>query len=111
MFRRQWIESYIKKDSARKGGFFTIFDPDAGVAVPLDYERVNQVLDLGNGTHVACVGMSTPEGRKYDLDFFIRGDTPHDLNITRIMIHSDAEQSRYEWYQEGAHWKRRSYPF
>jgi hypothetical protein len=99
------IEDFIAKDAALKGGWFTIWDAKAQKPLAFRLERVHKdrLASIGGGVYFACCDLKTPEGKTYDLDFFLE-DTPEGLVVTEISIHKEEGQPRYGWKEENGIW-------
>lgn len=102
------ISAYIQNDSALKGGYFSIYDAAAGKPLLLTLDRVHRdrLSRVAEGLYFACSDFKTPEGKTYDLDFFMR-NTDRGLQVTEITIHKEEGKARYNWVEEDGVWKRR----
>ncbi|HDP99897.1 MAG TPA: hypothetical protein ENN22_12030 [bacterium] len=102
------IESYIKKDSALKGGYFTVYDAQAKAPLALTLDKVHQdkLAEVGDGLYFACSDFKATNGKMYDLDFFMKA-TDTGLKVSEVMIHKEAGKPRYGWVEEGGVWKRK----
>ena len=59
------------------------------------------------GTYFVCADFTTPEGKTYDLDFWVR-QVDGGLTIAETTIHKEEGRGRYNWFEEGGIWKRKS---
>lgn len=102
------IRAFVEKDSALKGGFLLVYDKEAKAPLVLTLDKVHEdkLASIGGGIHFACCDFKTPEGKAYDLDFFLRGDDPKALQVTEITVHKEDGKPRYDWKEEGGVWKR-----
>lgn len=68
---RNFIESYVKHDSALKGGFF-IYDEEADKVLNLKYDYVHKGVDkTEGGEYFACVDFMDNNKNTYDIDFYL----------------------------------------
>ena len=58
------------------------------------------------GTYFVCADFKTPEGRVYDLDFWVK-ETRDGLSVTETTIHKEEGEPRYNWVEESGIWQRR----
>jgi hypothetical protein len=103
------IEDYILTDTELKGGYFLFYDQkDEGVLMlTLDKVHRERLAKTAPRTWFACSDFTTPEGKVYDIDFWLHQDEEGDLKVTEIMVHKEAGQPRYTWYEEDGTWKQR----
>lgn len=101
------ISAYIQNDSALKGGYFSVYDPVAGkpLALTLDKVHRDRLSQVEEGLYFACSDFKTPEGKTYDLDFFM-SDKGQGLQVGEVTIHKEEGKARYGWVEEGGVWKR-----
>jgi len=102
------IEGYIKKDSALKGGYFTVYDAQAKAPLALKLDKVHQdkLANVSEGLYFACSDFKATDGKMYDLDFFMK-TADSGLEVSEVMIHKEAGNPRYGWMEEGGVWKRK----
>jgi len=103
------IEDYIKEDTQLKGGYFLIYDEKAKqpLLLTLDHVHRERLAQTAAETYFACSDFKTPEGKLYDIDFWIKEGPGGELKVTQAMIHKEAGKPRYNWVEEGGVWKRR----
>lgn len=102
------ITDYIKKDSALKGGYFTVYDAKAKAPLALKLDKVHQdkLAKVNEGLYFACSDFKATDGKTYDLDFFMKaGDSG--LEVSEVMIHKEAGEPRYGWVEEDGVWSRK----
>ncbi len=102
------IGTYVQEDSKLKGGYFLLYDDKTKqpLALTLDKVHRDRLAQTAPGTYFACSDFKTPEGKLYDIDFWVKEGPGGELNITQIMIHKEAGKPRYNWVEEGGIWKR-----
>ena len=82
----------------------------------MPYQRKDLALDLvklhddrfsnlGGDKYFACVDMKGPDGKIYDIDFFMVVQ-PGKLSITETSVHKINGKPLYNWKQEGGVWKK-----
>jgi len=74
MENKDFIETYIENESSLMGGHFLFFDQETQKPLALIFHGVNprRIHSIAKDEFMACVDMSTDDGEKYDLDFFVR---------------------------------------
>jgi hypothetical protein len=88
--------------------------PDNKFHIP--YQRKDLALDLvklhddrfsnlGGDKYFACVDMKGPDGKIYDIDFFMVVQ-PGKLSVTETSVHKINGKPLYNWKQEGGVWKK-----
>ncbi len=104
------IENYAKDDAKLKGGYFLLYDDKTKQPLVLTLDKVHRdrLAQTAPGTFFACSDFKTPEGKLYDIDFWVKEGPGGELNITQIMIHKEAGKPRYNWVEEGGVWKQES---
>ncbi|MDW7681750.1 MAG: hypothetical protein SCK70_14405 [bacterium] len=102
------IESYIKTDSALKGGYFTVYDAQAKAPLALKLDKVHQdkLAKVSDGIYFACSDFKATNGKMYDLDFFMKA-TDDGLKVSEVMIHKEAGKPRYRWVEKDGIWTRK----
>ncbi len=102
------IKSYVKKDSALKGGYFMVYDSAAGKPIMLSLQKVHEdrLSSIGHGVYFACADFETPDGKVYDLDIFMKGPDKDHLAVTKVLVHKEDGVARYTWHEEGGKWKK-----
>jgi len=104
------IESYVKKESESHGGYFVVFDEEAGEELKLTLDKVHRkrLSKVGEELYFACADFKTPEGKIYDLDVFMKGISKDNLTFSKFSIHKEAGKERYTWYEKGGIWKKKA---
>ena len=103
------IEAYIQKQAAAHDGAFPIVDEKSGQDLHLTLIRVHRerLAKVGADHYFACVDFKSPEGKVYDVDFFMKGTDKDNLAFSEFMIHKEDGKERYTWYQENGIWRRK----
>ncbi len=103
------VQDYVARDSALKGGYFLVYDKEAGESLALSLLKVHKerLSTIGHGVYFACADFKTPEGKVYDLDIFMKGPDKDHLAVTEVSVHKEDGVERYTWYEEGGVWKKR----
>lgn len=103
-----FIQKYIENEISLLGGHFLFFDQETRRPLALNFHGINpkRIHSIGQAEFMACVDMSTDDGQKYDLDFFVKTREHGDFEVTNITIHCAQDQLRYKWYEEGGIYKQ-----
>jgi hypothetical protein len=101
------IKGYVDWDTDLKGGYFLIYDKENEEVLMLTLDKVHKdrLSKTGPTIAFACCDFKTPDGKLYDLDFWMR-QAPEGLKVTEVMVHKEAGEPRYNWKQEEGIWKR-----
>ena len=104
------VEAYVKKESESQGGYFAVFDEEAGKELKLTLDKVHRkrLSKVGWNRYFACADFKTLDGKVYDLDVFMRGTTRNNLRFSKFSIHKEAGKERYTWYEKGGVWKKKA---
>ena len=66
--------------------------------------HMDRLTGLGNETYFACADFQASNGKVYDLDIFMNGETTDDLAVTEISVHKEDGAERYGWREEDGVW-------
>ncbi len=102
----QYLEAYAKQQSAAHGGWMVVDDPE-GQPLKLHLERIHRdaLAKTGEKAYYVCADFKSPEGKRYDLDFWIEGDGEK-LTVSDLTIHKVDGVPRYLWVNFDGYWKR-----
>ena len=102
------IRDYAQKDMGLKGGYFLVYDPEAKKPLALTLDRVHddKLCQVSERLCFACADFKTPEGKVYDLDFFVK-HTESGLEVTEISIHKENGKPRYNWAEKDGVWSKK----
>ena len=103
-----YVEWMMEKRTAESGGWWTVHDDKENTDLKLQLDKVHRerLAKTADKTYFVCADFKTPEGKVYDLDFWVV-ETEDSLEITETMVHKEEGQPRYNWYEEGGIWKRK----
>jgi hypothetical protein len=78
-----------------------------GQDLALDLVRVHddRLSDLGGGKYFACVDMKATDGKTYDIDFFLTGQTGK-MKVTETSVHKIDGKPLYDWKEEDGKWRK-----
>ena len=100
------VAEFIASDAKLKGGKFMVYDGTAKEVLQLDLLKIHmdRLTGLGNDTYFACADFQASNGKVYDLDIFMNGETTDDLAVTEISVHKEDGAERYGWREEDGVW-------
>ncbi|AQT67978.1 hypothetical protein STSP2_01132 [Anaerohalosphaera lusitana] len=101
------IESYVREQSQDQDGYMMVTDEVTGEQLKLKLDSVHRdrIAQLNENTYFTCADFETPDGKMYDLDIFMTGQSPDDLEFATVTIHKEAGQERYTWEEEQGMWQ------
>ncbi len=102
------IENYINKEAAESDGYYLFHDPKEKKDLSLKLERVHKerLSRISEDVYFACADFKSKDGIMYDLDFFMKGTSPDNLEFNEVYLHKKEGKERYIWIEEGGLWKR-----
>ncbi len=91
-----------------QGGWMTIRDEQAGVDLKLKLDKIHRerLAKTSEGTYFVCADFKTPQGKLYDLDFWV-WEAGDELSVTETTIHKESGKPRYNWVEEDGVWKQK----
>ena len=100
------VAEFIARDAKLKGGKFMVYDGTAKEVLQLDLLKIHmdRLTGLGDDTYFACADFQASNGKVYDLDIFMNGETTDDLAVTEISVHKEDGAERYGWREEDGVW-------
>ncbi|MBI2265284.1 MAG: hypothetical protein HYU64_08950 [Armatimonadetes bacterium] len=103
------ITGFIKDDVKQRGGYFLIFDQETKKPLALSLTKVHEdrLAVVDKNLYFACVDMKTPEGKLYDVDFFLKRKPNAGLQVSEMTVHKEDGKARYSWVEEKGVWKRK----
>ena len=66
--------------------------------------HMDRLTGIGNDTYFACADFQASNGKVYDLDIFMNGKTPDNLDVSEIIVHKEEGVQRYGWREEKGVW-------
>lgn len=103
------VESYVRKEAVKQGGYFVALDEKTGKKLKLTLDKVHRkrLSKVGKDLYFACADFKTPVGKVYDLDVFMTGKNKNNLTFSEFTIHKEAGKERYTWFEEEGIWKKK----
>jgi hypothetical protein len=103
------LENKIKEiidQKSKASGSFRLDDPVTKSVWMLKLDKVHsdRLTQLDPVTYFACVDMNASDGRKVDVDFFLK-DRGGKLEMTDVTVHKIDGVPRYNWAEQ-CFWKR-----
>ena len=83
-----------------------VFDGLVNKVLQLDLLKIHmdRLTGLGNGTYFACADFQATNGKVYDLDIFMHGESAENMQVTEISIHKEEGVERYGWREKDGLW-------
>ncbi len=103
------IANHVKAASAGAGAF-VVEDSTSGKTLRLVLDKVHKerLARVGKDTYFACADFTAEDGTSYDLDFFMRGSSAHELSLTDQSVHKKNGHARYNWVMRDGLWTKSS---
>lgn len=100
------IKEMIDEKSRTTVGSFRLDDPvtQSVWLLKLDKVHTERLSKLDPVTYFACVDMNASDGRKVDVDFFLK-EKGGKLEMTDVTVHKINGVPRYNWAEQ-CYWKR-----
>ena len=100
------VAEFIANDAELKGGKFLVFDGIASEVLQLDLLKIHmdRLTGIGNDTYFACADFQASNGKIYDLDIFMNGQSADNLSVTEIIVHKEDGVQRYGWREKKGIW-------
>jgi hypothetical protein len=96
------IEAETKKSS---DGKFHVKHEGQDLALDLIKVHDDRLSDLGGGKYFACVDMKATDGKTYDIDFFLTGQSGK-MKVTETSVHKIEGKPLYDWKEENGKWHK-----
>lgn len=92
------ISSYITNDITLKGSFF-LMDKKENKPLTLSFAGLQKYSfgKIKDDVFYSCVDFVDGEGKKYDIDFFVRCAGTNNCKVIEMMVHKVDGKARYEW--------------
>ena len=102
------IRRYIAAETAKGGGVFVSVDDRTGETLKLILKKVHdeKLAALGDNTYFACADFETSDGKAYDLDIFMKGETIDNLVPVEVTVHKEDGVERYTWVEVEGIWHK-----
>ena len=83
-----------------------VFDGTASEVLQLDLLKIHmdRLTGIGNDTYFACADFKASNGKVYDLDIFMKGQSADHLAVTEIIVHKEEGAERYGWSEQNGIW-------
>lgn len=102
------IKDYVKRDTELRGGYFMVYDQKAEKTLALKLVLVHKarLSKVAKDVYFACADFKAPDGKVYDLDIFMKGNSMDNMKVTEISIHKEEGKPRYTWQEKGGIWTK-----
>ena len=86
----------------------SIRDEKTGQDLELKLDKIHRerLAQTAEHTYFVCADFKSRDGEVFDLDFWVQ-QTEDGLQVTETMIHKQAGDPRYTWYEESGVWKKK----
>ncbi|OGP60655.1 MAG: hypothetical protein A2V67_10530 [Deltaproteobacteria bacterium RBG_13_61_14] len=103
------VKRFVERQTTLQGGEFVFYDQETKKPMVLTLEKVHEdrLAKTGENSYFVCADFKGPEGKAYDLDFFLVGEGRRRPRVTEISIHKAAGKERYSWVEENSIWKKK----
>lgn len=93
---------------ASRKGTTEIQDPVTKKKLKLRLVKVHRdkLARISTGTYFACADFKATDGKIYDLDVFMKGDSPESLVETEVTLHKKQGKPRYNWVEKDGLWSK-----
>lgn len=93
---------------ASRKGITEIQDPVTKKKLKLRLVKVHRdrLSRVSGDTYFACADFKDPDGKIYDLDVFMKGDSPESLVETEVTLHKEQGKPRYNWVEKDGLWSK-----
>lgn len=100
------IEIYLADDSDLKGGYFMVYDGVNKEVLALELVKIHKdrLSNTGGDVYFVCADLKATNGKIYDLDIFMHGETADALTIDSITVHKESGVARYTWFEKDGTW-------
>ena len=65
---------------------------------------MDRLTGLGNDTYFACADFQASNGKVYDLDIFMNGESADNMIVVEISVHKENGVERYGWRENDGIW-------
>ena len=103
-----FLEGKVAVWTTEQGGWMKVADDVTGGDLELRLDKIHRerLSKTSKGTYFVCADFTTPEGKTWDLDFWVK-DTADGLEVDETTIHKEEGVARYMWYEEDGVWVRK----
>ncbi len=107
------IEMFATHLGELEGGYFCVYDEEAGEPLALTLKKVHRerLASLGDGVYFACADFDATNGKVYDLDIFMQqteGGHFMGLMPTKVTVHKENGVARYTWQEKDGVWSMKA---
>ncbi|MFQ6677497.1 MAG: hypothetical protein ACE5D0_04180 [Fidelibacterota bacterium] len=101
------VEDYVKTQSGENEKF-VVKDPKTGENLELTLIRVHKdrLSGVGDDLYFACADFKAQNGKVYDLDVFMEGESVEKIAFNKFSVHKEDSVERYGWAEENGVWKK-----
>jgi hypothetical protein len=103
------VTAHVMEEAKDNEGMFVVHDDveDKDLSLTLDKVHKDRLSQISENEYFACADFKSKEGAKYDLDFFLEGDSPDELEVKDVSIHKKNDIERYTWMEKDGKWEKK----
>lgn len=103
------VQRYVERQTTLQGGAFVYYDQETQKPLVLTLDKVHEdrLAKTGENSYFVCADFKSPEGKAYDLDFFLTGGGQRRPRVTEISIHKAEGRERYSWVEANGVWQKK----
>lgn len=96
------VRAFVDEEAKVRDGWCRINDPVENATLDLKLKEVytEKLMKVQPNIFVTCATFETASGTAYDVDFYVKGTTPHNLKVVDVSIHAKNGVQRYAWMDE-----------
>jgi hypothetical protein len=103
-----FLEDYSAKMAKSGDGWMSIADDQTKGERKMVLDKIHRerLAKTGENTYFVCADFKDEDGKVWDLDFWVT-QSEHGLKVSETMIHKEAGEPRYTWFEADGIWKRK----
>jgi len=103
------VKRFVERQATLQGGEFVYYDQETKKPLVLTLEKVHEdrLAKTSENSYFVCADFKNPEGKLYDLDFFMVGEGHRRPRVSEITIHKADGKERYLWVENNGIWEKK----
>ncbi len=105
------VKAYIEKEQKQNDGYLELYDSVANRQLYLKLVKVHKdkFSHMGDSVYFICSDFKGKNGKKYDVDTFMKWDG-NSFEAVNRKIHKVDDKPRYIWYEKDSIWMTKKPP-